>query len=329
MGLPAAVQQALGHLYERWDGQGMPGELRGEQIPRAVRLMQVAQDADMAFQRGGAELVARLLAERAGSGLDPQAVAAFQALGDQAYADLATPSAWDEAMLAEPGDQPVITEDRLDACLSAVADFADLKSMWSVGHSRGVAQLAEQAAVVAGLGTADVVLVRRAALVHDIGRVGVPVSVWAKRGPGRRRAAGPPRHPAGRPVRARVPGPRPGGPRAGHQAGRPPAGDLAQDLRPPHPARVRQGRGVHPGRGHVVRAGARARQPRGIPPGRRLIGSFPDGDAPAVAPIGWRRGEQGPLGPGGTPGGLFAVLRYHQIMMCGSISPPLPVAVLT
>jgi HD-GYP domain-containing protein (c-di-GMP phosphodiesterase class II) len=183
MGLSGQIQQALQHLYERWDGQGMPGELRGEQIPQAVRLMQVAQDADMAYQRGGAELARHLLAERAGSGLDPQAVAAFQALGDEAFENLATPSAWDDVMGAEPGPQPVVTEDRLDACLSAVADFADLKSMWTVGHSRGVAQLAEQAAVVAGLGAADVVLVRRAALVHDIGRVAVPVSVWAKPGP--------------------------------------------------------------------------------------------------------------------------------------------------
>ena len=79
MGLSEPVQRSLRHLYERWDGQGMPGELRGEQIPLAVRLMQVAQDADMAFQRGGAGLVRRLLGERAGSGLDPHAVAAFGA----------------------------------------------------------------------------------------------------------------------------------------------------------------------------------------------------------------------------------------------------------
>jgi DNA-binding CsgD family transcriptional regulator len=76
-----------------------------------------------------------------------------------------------------------VDEDRLDACLSAIADFADLKSMWTVGHSRGVAGLAERAAVVAGLSEADQVLLRRAGLVHDIGRVAVPVNVWAKPGP--------------------------------------------------------------------------------------------------------------------------------------------------
>jgi HD-GYP domain-containing protein (c-di-GMP phosphodiesterase class II) len=183
MGFSADIQLALRHLYERWDGKGMPGELRGEQIPLAVRLMQVAQDADIACQRGGQELAARVLAERAGAGLDPRAAAAFLAIGDHVYKGLDEPSCWDAAMAAEPGPQPVISEERLDDCLSAVADFADLKSMWTLGHSRGVAELAEEAAVVAGLAADDVQLVRRAALVHDIGRVAVPAAVWAKPGP--------------------------------------------------------------------------------------------------------------------------------------------------
>ncbi len=183
MGFSEQIQLALRHLYERWDGKGMPGDLRGAQIPQAVRLMQVAQDADVAWQHGGTALAHRILAERAGSGLDPQAVEACLALGEHAYEGLDAPSIWAEALLAEPGPQPMVSEDRLDACLSAMADFADLKSMWTVGHSRGVAQLAGESAVVAGLAAADVQLLRRAALVHDIGRVAVPVNVWAKPGP--------------------------------------------------------------------------------------------------------------------------------------------------
>jgi len=183
MGLSEQTQLALRHLYERWDGKGMPGDLRGEQIPLAVRLMQVAQDADMAWQRGGTELARHILAERAGSGLDPQAVAVFLDTGDEVFAGLDAPSIWDDVLVAEPGPQPVVTEERLDTCLSAIADFADLKSMWTIGHSRAVAELAAHSAVVAGLAAEDVRQLRRAALVHDIGRVAVPVSVWAKPGP--------------------------------------------------------------------------------------------------------------------------------------------------
>ena len=183
MGLSEPIQQSLRHLYERWDGDGMPGDLRGPQIPLAVRLMQVAQDADVACQYGGIEVASSTLARWAGTGLDPEAVRVFLALGDEPYKGLDAPSIWADVMAAEPGPQPEVTEDRLDACLSAIADFADLKSMWTTGHSRGVADLAERAAGLAGLAAAEVVTLRRAALVHDIGRVAVPVGVWGKPGP--------------------------------------------------------------------------------------------------------------------------------------------------
>ncbi len=183
MGLSEPVQHSLRHLYERWDGDGMPGELRGAQIPLPVRLMQVAQDADVARQLGGVELATSTLTRWSGSGLDPEAVRVFLSLGEEPYKGLDAPTIWADTMAAEPGPQPVVTEARLDACLSAVADFADLKSMWTTGHSRGVADLAERAAGVAGLAPAEVVTLRRAALVHDIGRVAVPVGVWGKPGP--------------------------------------------------------------------------------------------------------------------------------------------------
>jgi HD-GYP domain-containing protein (c-di-GMP phosphodiesterase class II) len=183
MGFSDQIQTALRHLYERWDGKGMPGDLRGTEIPLAVRLMQVAQDADIICQHGGPGLATQVLRQRAGSGLDPDAVAVALDLGDEFYAGLAAPTIWDLALEIEPGPQPVITEARLDACLSAMADFADLKSMWTIGHSRGVAWLAARAAEVLGLPAPEIVVLHRAALVHDIGRVAVPVHVWASPDP--------------------------------------------------------------------------------------------------------------------------------------------------
>ena len=106
----------------------MPGELSGLQVPLAVRLMQVAQDADLAWQHGGTALVRSTLAGRAGSGLDPQLVSVFLSAGGRLFDGLDAPSVWDDAMAAEPGPQPVVTGPRLDACLSAIADFADLKT---------------------------------------------------------------------------------------------------------------------------------------------------------------------------------------------------------
>jgi HD-GYP domain-containing protein (c-di-GMP phosphodiesterase class II) len=183
MGFSEQIQQALRHLYERWDGKGMPGDLRGTQIPMPVRLMQVAQDAEMMWRHGGPDMARSVLSSRAGSGLDPDAVAVFLALGDQVYDGLDAPSVWELALAAEPGPQPVVTEERLDSCLSAVADFADLKSLWTIGHSRDVAHLAARSAAAARLPGPEIILLRRSALVHDIGRVAVPVHIWASPGP--------------------------------------------------------------------------------------------------------------------------------------------------
>jgi HD-GYP domain-containing protein (c-di-GMP phosphodiesterase class II)/DNA-binding CsgD family transcriptional regulator len=183
MGLSEQAQVALRHLYERWDGNGMPGELRGTAIPLAVRLAQVAQDADVAWQYGGTAFASQVLAEHAGSGLDPEAVESALSLGPDLYVDLDAPSVWAQAIDMEPGPRPLVTGRRLDTCLSAIADFADLKSMWMVGHSRGVARIAAAAGLEAGLSATQVRQLRHAALVHDIGRVAVPVSVWAKPGP--------------------------------------------------------------------------------------------------------------------------------------------------
>jgi HD-GYP domain-containing protein (c-di-GMP phosphodiesterase class II) len=71
----------------------------------------------------------------------------------------------------------------LDEALAAVADFTDLKSVWLRGHSTGVAALAGDAARAAGLPDSEAVTVARAALVHDVGRIGVPSGVWDHPGP--------------------------------------------------------------------------------------------------------------------------------------------------
>ena len=193
MGLTEQVQEALRHLYERWDGKGMPGELRGDADPAggAADAGGPGRGHGLAARRRGAGRPA-CWPSRAGSGLDPQAVRQRSCRWASTVVCRAwtAPSIWDDALRAEPGPQPVVSEDRLDACLSAVADFADLKSMWTHrALPRGGRGLPAQAAAVLGLPAADVQLLRRAALVHDIGRVAVPVRIWAKPGPLRPRRA--------------------------------------------------------------------------------------------------------------------------------------------
>src|SRR6202012_1467614 len=74
-------------------------------------------------------------------------------------------------------------EEQVEAALEAIADFADVKSPYTIGHSRGVADLAGEAARVFGLSETAARQVRLAGLVHDLGRLGVPNTIWDKPGP--------------------------------------------------------------------------------------------------------------------------------------------------
>jgi HD-GYP domain-containing protein (c-di-GMP phosphodiesterase class II) len=84
---------------------------------------------------------------------------------------------------AEPGLRAALTEQELDAALEALADYTDLKSPYTIGHSRGVADLAAEAGRHYGLPAEDAIVLRRAALVHDRGRLGVSNSIWDKPAP--------------------------------------------------------------------------------------------------------------------------------------------------
>lgn len=164
------VIAALRHAYERWDGKGYPAGVSGDQISVEARIVAVAGDADL-LGAGAAETISR----RSGKGYDPDVVDAWQAVGPT-WAE----AGWGDTMNAEP--KPIAYTDDLDSALAIMADFVDLKSTWTRGHSRNVADLAMGAAVAAGLPESDVRDLGRAGLVHDLGRVGVENGIWDKPG---------------------------------------------------------------------------------------------------------------------------------------------------
>ena len=96
-------------------------------------------------------------------------------------ADLNAADNWDKIIDTEPSLGRVLRGDQIDSALGAIGDFADVKSPFTIGHSRRVADLAGSAA--AALQLPDARLVRRAGLVHDLGRLGVSNAVWDKPGP--------------------------------------------------------------------------------------------------------------------------------------------------
>jgi HD-GYP domain-containing protein (c-di-GMP phosphodiesterase class II) len=183
LGFGPDLQGALWHVYERWDGRGDPGRVTGADLALPMRVVQVAQDA-VAFHRwGGVEAATAMARERAGHAYDPAIVERFCARAPDLLGGVDSGSAWDAALAAEPGPRPCLSETELDHSLRAIADYVDLKSPYLVGHSSGVARLAAAAASRCKLPDGDVTTIRRAALLHDLGRVGVTAAIWDKPGP--------------------------------------------------------------------------------------------------------------------------------------------------
>jgi len=178
IGVREPVPAALRRLFERWDGKGAPAGLAGEAIPVPARFAQVAYDAALLRSVRGPEAALAAVRDAAGSLYDP----AVAALCDGAALEcLDTPEPWDDVVELEPGGPTPLSTEALDTALLAAAEFADLKSPWLLGHSTAVAELAEAAAW--RLRLADPAAVRRAGLLHDLGRVGVANGVWERPGP--------------------------------------------------------------------------------------------------------------------------------------------------
>jgi HD-GYP domain-containing protein (c-di-GMP phosphodiesterase class II) len=183
LGLDSNVREALQQAYERWDGRGEPQGLVGEDIAISVRLMGLARAAEVFHRAGGVEAAVEVARRRRGSEFDPALVDLFCEEAPTLLEEVAAAAGWEAVIAAEPALGIVLSEHELDAVLEAIADYADIKSPYTLGHSRGVADLAADAGRRQGLGDEEVVILRRAGLMHDLGRLGVSNAIWDKPGP--------------------------------------------------------------------------------------------------------------------------------------------------
>jgi HD-GYP domain-containing protein (c-di-GMP phosphodiesterase class II) len=183
LGLPHKVRAALGGSYEQWDGRGWPGELEGEDVPVAARVAQLAEFVEVAHRMGGVPAAKALARKRAGRQFDPVLAETLCSDAEAILDGLDAVGTWDAVIDAEPALAVVLSGERFDAALLAVATFVDLKSPYTLGHARAVADLAAQAGVQLGASESAVRTLRRAGLVNGLGRLGVSNSIWDKRGP--------------------------------------------------------------------------------------------------------------------------------------------------
>jgi HD-GYP domain-containing protein (c-di-GMP phosphodiesterase class II) len=182
LGLDAGVRAGIEQAYARWDGKGVPGDLEGDALSLPARVSHVSEACEVVERLSGIDQAVEMVQARRGTHFDP-------AIADAVCSDPAAlfagvdVDAVDALLDAEPVTRPAMTDDELDRNLEAIGDFCDLRCSWFAGHCRGTAELVTAAATTLGLAPDDARLVRRAALVHDLGRFGVPGSVWAQPGP--------------------------------------------------------------------------------------------------------------------------------------------------
>ena len=180
LGLGPEVRDPLQQAFERWDGKGSPANLAGTEIAHVMRIVHVANDVEALHRIGGVDAATEMLRSRRGTEFDPGLVDRFCAHAPELLASIDEVDGWD-ALIGRHGPlERELSGEELDVALEAFADYADVKSPFTLGHSRGVADLATAAAGTLGLPGADVALVRRAALIHDVGIIGVSAGIVDK-----------------------------------------------------------------------------------------------------------------------------------------------------
>ena len=181
--LPEAAAEIVRSLDEHWDGDGRPSRIAGEQISIGARIACLAQTAEV-FQRvHGNDAMRAMVEERRGRWFDPTVAAALLAIGDEdpIWSSLAH-SASELARLA-PDDHAVAADDaRLDRIAETFAQVIDAKSPYTFEHSNGVARAAGAVGSRLGLDVDQLRDLRRAALLHDIGKLGISSSILDKPG---------------------------------------------------------------------------------------------------------------------------------------------------
>jgi HD-GYP domain-containing protein (c-di-GMP phosphodiesterase class II) len=185
LGLPPEIHGLFTFITERWDGTSVLRRAKGNDIPLAIRIVVLCRD--FAFQRhfGGDEHAIEAARARSGGAFDPEL---SEALVDHARelftaVDDAGGSSRDAILDIEPKPWNLLEGPEIDRALAAIGDFADLVCPDLSGHSANLSDLASRAGRVAGMGAEETRDLRRAALVHDVGRVAVSPGIWEKTSP--------------------------------------------------------------------------------------------------------------------------------------------------
>lgn len=181
-GFGEPVALAVHDVHEHWDGGGNPRGLRGSTIDQFARVIAACQGLDVFVSTRGRDEAVRMLRDRRGKWYDPEIVGALLDMTKRGlFDDLAAPDLVGRTMAFEPDSVIRLADDAaIDRIAGAFADIVDAKSPFTGSHSQHVAELAAGVAVRMGIAPADAIDVRRAGLLHDLGKLGVPNTILDK-----------------------------------------------------------------------------------------------------------------------------------------------------
>jgi HD-GYP domain-containing protein (c-di-GMP phosphodiesterase class II) len=182
MGFGPDVREALRFTFERWNGSGVPTAAIGEAIPMPMRIVHLSHDMEAIGRLFSTDKALEAAGGRRDRTYDPALADLFVTHGAGWFERLAAVQPWDGVLDLEPEPRRLLMGSELDDALAVLADFIDVKSPYMVGHSRRCAALATDAGRGLGFTEAEVTVVRRAALVHELGATGLPNSIWDKPG---------------------------------------------------------------------------------------------------------------------------------------------------
>jgi HD domain len=132
--MPDEVARTLGQLMSRWDGNGVPADVAGEEISRPLRIVRVAHDLVALAEARDLKAAIAALRRRRGRGYDPEIVDAALAEPDALLRAAAAHDAWEWVIALEPEPVATISSAGLDTMARAFGEFVDLK----VGFLRGI-----------------------------------------------------------------------------------------------------------------------------------------------------------------------------------------------
>jgi putative nucleotidyltransferase with HDIG domain len=179
------VARGIQSLDEHWDGKGKPERLEGTAIPLYARIALLAQVVDVMHSSVGPVGARREVNQRSGTWFDPDVVAAFERVAEAAdfWSTLIDPDLPATVLAMEPGQQEaLVDDDYLDDIAAAFGKVVDAKSPYTSGHCERVTLFADMIAEEMGFDAEHRRKLRRAALLHDIGKLGVSNSVLDKPG---------------------------------------------------------------------------------------------------------------------------------------------------